>query len=423
MPDPFALNALQRCLDDDVHDGSPQLSVSSSPGKAHASQDDDDSDVDLPPVTQRRSRYAHLLDSDEDEADEMDVRLQQTRKPQDNASFVSSGSQAVETWQPESDVSAESEGEGYSLDDEDAIKAQGGASEDDTGSEYDRDLSGFVVADDYDSDEDDFQEGDVDDAGDNEYDSNEEDDFQSDVSFESDVGEENKSIDSDSDLGLPSRQSKISTSGSANSPIVIPATPIKTPLLPKQIHQPPKTPRSFNTNRDKFAAQLFDRYNQEIFDNQLRHVNIEWNKRLNTTAGRAHLRRNYNASIELSTKVIDTYEKLENTLCHEMCHAMQWCVSHTSKPAHGRVFKTWAAKAMRRFPHLHITTCHNYEINYKYTYRCTTSWCGKEYGRHSQSIDTETKGCGVCSGKLELMPRLKADGTPMKKRNPSAFSV
>lgn len=68
------------------------------------------------------------------------------------------------------------------------------------------------------------------------------------------------------------------------------------------------------------------------------------------------MRRNpaYTARIELSTKVVDTYEKLRQTLCHEMCHAAAWIVNHVSKPPHGGQFRHWAAIAMRRFGDLKV---------------------------------------------------------------------
>jgi hypothetical protein len=125
----------------------------------------------------------------------------------------------------------------------------------------------------------------------------------------------------------------------------------------------------------------------------------------------------------LSPQVVDSYEKLENTLCHEMCHVAAWVINRVAKPPHGAIFKGWAAKAMRRYPNLDITTCHNYEIDYKYKWRCVTTWCGRVFGRHSKSIDVKKHRCGACQGELELMPQLKADGTPRKKREPNGFSL
>jgi hypothetical protein len=110
-------------------------------------------------------------------------------------------------------------------------------------------------------------------------------------------------------------------------------------------------------------------------------------------------------------------------LCHEMCHVAAWIVDRVSKPPHGEVFKKWAARAMAKYPQLNITTCHSYEITYKYQYQCLNSWCGKIYGRQSKSIDTSKSGCGVCGAHLHLIPKLKIDGTPAKTKTPSKFAL
>nr|XP_023015904.1 uncharacterized protein LOC111505345 [Leptinotarsa decemlineata] len=61
-----------------------------------------------------------------------------------------------------------------------------------------------------------------------------------------------------------------------------------------------------------------------------------------------------------------------------------------------------AYKAMKTFPELPtITTCHDYVINTKYTYKC--SGCGYSIGRHTKSLDVERKRCGYCYGKFEVL--------------------
>jgi predicted SprT family Zn-dependent metalloprotease len=74
----------------------------------------------------------------------------------------------------------------------------------------------------------------------------------------------------------------------------------------------------------------------------------------------------YSARVELSGKVLDSYAKLERTLCHELCHVAAWLLDHTAKPPHGPVFKRWAARGMARYTHLDITACHAYEIFYPF---------------------------------------------------------
>ena len=183
----------------------------------------------------------------------------------------------------------------------------------------------------------------------------------------------------------------------------------------------------FLATRESRALTLYKTLNASAFDNKLPHdLRIEWKKTLNTTAGRAILQRRaglHSAYIELSTKVIDEEERMQNTLAHEMCHVAAWLLKGVCKPPHGPAFKLYAARVMAKHPHLNITTCHSYEIQFKYQYQCTTGWCGHVYGRHSRSIDVRKQRCGRCMGTLTLLPQLKADGTPKKKRQPNKFAL
>lgn len=70
-----------------------------------------------------------------------------------------------------------------------------------------------------------------------------------------------------------------------------------------------------------------------------------------------------------------------------------------------------------------ITTCHSYDVAFSHTYVCSTDWCATRYGRHSASIDTAAKACGVCGGRLALQAKLRKDGTPVAPRTPSAFAL
>lgn len=126
------------------------------------------------------------------------------------------------------------------------------------------------------------------------------------------------------------------------------------------------------------------------------------------------------ARIELADKVIDSADRLRDTLIHEMCHAAAWLISGV-KAGHGPVWKKWTLRAN----HVHqdlppISRCHSYTINAKYTYRCTN--CGNTFGRHSKSVNLEKSRCAYCHSRLELVPQLKKDGTP-QIRTPSRFAL
>ncbi|CAI6349734.1 unnamed protein product [Macrosiphum euphorbiae] len=79
-------------------------------------------------------------------------------------------------------------------------------------------------------------------------------------------------------------------------------------------------------------------------------------------------------SFELSSKIVDTAERLRDILIHELCHAACWIFNGISK-GHGRPWKSWANKVMQKFPELPIIKrCHSYVIQTKFTYKCVK--CG-----------------------------------------------
>lgn len=189
---------------------------------------------------------------------------------------------------------------------------------------------------------------------------------------------------------------------------------------------------SFIRKRQNLTKGLYDRYNEIIFDKALPEgLDISWNSRLSSTAGLTHYKKDicrnaegsvytYSARIELSKKVLDSAEKLERTLIHEMCHCAAWLIDHVARPPHGEHFKKYAARAMLLVPHVDVSTCHNYDIFYPFRWQCTS--CQYEYGRHSKSIDVTKKICGRCSGMLVFLGRFSRDGSPHKQRV-SAYSV
>jgi len=129
--------------------------------------------------------------------------------------------------------------------------------------------------------------------------------------------------------------------------------------------------------------------------------------RLTHTAGRCHCKRRLMnqerwCKVELSTKILDSCDRLRDTMIHELCHAAVWIISEENDDRHGPVWRGWARKAMTRFPELPlIARCHTYEIRSKYIYQCMK--CDYKIGRHSKSIDTSKMCCGKCKGKFQLM--------------------
>nr|XP_018907912.1 PREDICTED: uncharacterized protein LOC109037607 [Bemisia tabaci] len=188
----------------------------------------------------------------------------------------------------------------------------------------------------------------------------------------------------------------------------------------------------YKTKKEELARRLLVLYNREVFENQLPDdMLIQWNARMRSTSGYCWSKKVRRTGMEmarvcrivLSTKILDTPERLRDTLLHELCHAAAWIVNGATD-GHGPLWKAWANKAMRRFPEVPpIKRCHDYSIKTKFTYRCTS--CGYSIGRHSKSLDTTRKRCGYCYGAFELLvnhsksnrksaENLKAPRTPGK---------
>ncbi|KAL0047352.1 hypothetical protein WJX82_001193 [Trebouxia sp. C0006] len=224
------------------------------------------------------------------------------------------------------------------------------------------------------------------------------------------------------------------------SQVLLPRQPQSLPPKPKQrslVSAPltvtqAKSSAAFNRQREALAYELFRELNSAVFGSRLpAELQISWNAHLKTTAGLTHYSRvtlagetpKYTARVELSTKVLDNPEKLQRTLCHELCHVATWLLDHVAKPPHGPHFKAWAAAAMTVHPHLDITTCHQYDIHFAWRWQCSNPKCQQMYKRHSNSIDTSKQVCSSCRGQLHALGRFNADGTQAKVRAPSQYSL
>jgi predicted SprT family Zn-dependent metalloprotease len=186
--------------------------------------------------------------------------------------------------------------------------------------------------------------------------------------------------------------------------------------------------REFRKHRDTWTMKYLQTYDRLVFDgrflanrdalDQPTLLTVSWSNKLRTTAGRTRLLRhktaknnhlnndlkvsNRTVAIELSTKVLDSLDRLKCTLLHEMCHAAQWILDDNARPMHGPIFKKWARLASQRTG-VPISVRHNYEIVYKYAWQCEI--CHVIIQRHSRSISIERHRCGKCRGKLrEVQP-------------------
>ncbi|KAF8266043.1 SprT-like family-domain-containing protein [Lactarius quietus] len=216
-----------------------------------------------------------------------------------------------------------------------------------------------------------------------------------------------------------------------DDPAANPSTPTpKTPARPPKsaMSSAARTPRTSKkalalaeqAERAAYARSLFEDLNRTVFGDGLpATTSLVWSNRLLTTAGRARWQRSkegvHTTSIELATKILDSNERIRNTLSHEMCHLACWVINEEPKEGHGKVWKSWAAKVMRKRPDIDISTRHNYEISYPFEWECEN--CTKTYGRFSKSIRPDEVVCGSCKiGTLRPLFAVRKK-TPRKTAN------
>ncbi len=197
---------------------------------------------------------------------------------------------------------------------------------------------------------------------------------------------------------------------------------------------------AFKNNRQELSARYFQEYQSVAFQGKLQSVQVVWSNKLRTTAGLTRLQKRQVdftpgfastrcATIELSTKILDNPERLRATLLHEMVHAAAWVIDGVSKPPHGPCFKKWANIAMKLIPGVEVTTTHDYHIQYKYAWACTTPSCKFFIQRHSRSVDIQRQFCPKCRGQLLEVDAgnhtSTSDGQKMPKKRapPSEYNL
>lgn len=173
-----------------------------------------------------------------------------------------------------------------------------------------------------------------------------------------------------------------------------PTSPLKN-LSSKRSRQSLANMKSFSRKRAQLSVDMYAKYNELVFKSQLPHdLPIVWSKTLLTTAGRAFTSpRNRTASkIELSIKVVDTPNRLRDTLLHEMCHVAVNTIGMYSpnvKP-HGNEFFRWANKVNFHVAGAVTGACHSYDIHKPHKFSCVNPDCGVAFFRHSKKgLDIE----------------------------------
>ncbi|XP_037936379.1 putative uncharacterized protein DDB_G0282133 [Teleopsis dalmanni] len=181
---------------------------------------------------------------------------------------------------------------------------------------------------------------------------------------------------------------------------------------------------NYRIRKEELATKLYKLYNEKLFSNEL-NVPIVWNKKLLNTAGRCLNKKKFNTRssvVELSEKVLTSADRLRCTLIHELCHAATWVFN--GEGGHGATWKEWARKANSVFPEIpKIGVCHQYEIEYKYTYKCTL--CDAKSHAHSKSKKVENIRCSYCHGAIEIFLNKKdkfGNIVPTPVKTPTGFA-
>jgi predicted SprT family Zn-dependent metalloprotease len=259
-----------------------------------------------------------------------------------------------------------------------------------------------------------------------------------DVEYVHSVADDNKSeesSDSDTELIQRTKEIVILSDDDDDAALVVAPKPRRKSSTQRTIPRPltgnakPESKLAFRRRREELSQQLLVTFDRTVFDAKLLVsargfedpvVALSWSNKLRTTAGLTRLKSmgnpfltndqpDQNASrirtalVELSTKVIDNETRLRSTLLHELCHAAAWIIDGIAKPAHGPCFQRWAKHAMKAVPDVSVTTRHNYEIDFKYTWVCVNypDTCQTMIQRHSRSVDPERHVCGLCKGRLQ----------------------
>ncbi|THW12705.1 hypothetical protein D6D24_06451 [Aureobasidium pullulans] len=171
--------------------------------------------------------------------------------------------------------------------------------------------------------------------------------------------------------------------------------------------------KAFQSEKVRLAKKFLRELDDEITGGELSRmtsssggIKIVWNKRYSKKAGNASTKITrgvvtYSATISLSEKFLTNRTRLLNTLAHEFCHVADNFISN--KHGHGTSFESWGRKCTQAFGHRgigRIETYHKYDMEFDYIWTCTNDDCGKEFGRHSKSIDPDKVLCDDCGGAI-----------------------
>ena len=147
----------------------------------------------------------------------------------------------------------------------------------------------------------------------------------------------------------------------------------------------------FMRERSDHASKILAMFERDVCKRALR-LKLEFNDKFSSRAGSFSVER-----IRLSSKILVTWDRLKETLLHELCHAATVMVSHVNDH-HGPVFQHWANICKSKLG-VNITTRHSYEIEFKHVFKCTSASCGKTHSRN-RSFNLKRFKC-ACGGEIK----------------------
>jgi len=148
----------------------------------------------------------------------------------------------------------------------------------------------------------------------------------------------------------------------------------------------------FKDNANSYIHQII-RFFYKSYSGSLNIMCI-WNSKMTSVAGK-FIDDDSGPVIELSKSIVINWHTLKETLIHELCHAGTLLVSQDTV-YHGSTFKWWAKMCYDDLG-IKITTCHEFHINHKYTFKCNS--CGKTF-KKNKMLKSKHTVCG-CGHKLE----------------------
>jgi predicted SprT family Zn-dependent metalloprotease len=167
----------------------------------------------------------------------------------------------------------------------------------------------------------------------------------------------------------------------------------------------PTWPGTFEENRMRYLEYYGNLFHKIVFNNRLKgKVRVEFTSRFVITGGTTvGMGAGKVVKITISSLIIDSKEKLRDTLIHELCHAAVTVIDHVPNArGHGEEWLKWTRIAQEAFPTLpEITPFHTWEPIHP-------GMC-EECGRRYKRLEQVGKLCIMCTHNKDTEVYIKAN--------------